>query len=121
MLNLYQKITKFFNFLNFPEPNPHSRGGVAILAHEHIPLTTTFQAVAIRVFLSSPIGVSNIYLPPGPLPSVQELQLLLDECLSPLFLVGDLNSKSPAWGSDLLDRRGYIIEETRFKLTISEF
>ena len=94
---------------NFPEPNPHSRGGVAILVHpslphDHIPLNTTLQAVAIRDFLPSPITVCNMYLPPGPLPSTHDLQLLLDACPSPIILVGDFNAKSPAWGSDVLDR-----------------
>jgi exonuclease III len=110
---------RFNNFTIFrqdaPEPNRQSHGGVAVLIHpsiphDPVPLQTTLQAVAVRVLSPTPFTIINVYFPPHNPPSTQDLQTLITQCPAPLLLVGDVNARSPGWGSEVLDRRGSLIE-----------
>ncbi|ELT93971.1 hypothetical protein CAPTEDRAFT_226222 [Capitella teleta] len=73
-------------------------GGAAVLIkkdtpHQHIPLTTNLQAVAVRVTLHRLLTVCSIYLPPGRSHGdLVELDRLVQQLPPPLLLLGDFNA-----------------------------
>lgn len=89
------------------------------LPHDPIPLQTTLQAVAVRILSPTPFTICNIYLPPLDRPSHADLQSLLSQCPAPILLVGDVNARCPAWGSDVLDRRGSMLESLFIQTPLS--
>ena len=116
--SLNQNLTlRFSNYYTYkqdePDPNPHSHRGVAILIrpsipHDPIPLQTV--AVAVQVVSPTPFTLCSFYFPPKNPPTPHDLQSLISQCPAPLLLAGDANASSLSWGSDILDRRGSLIE-----------
>ncbi|MBJ5565749.1 hypothetical protein JGG61_23205 [Salmonella enterica subsp. enterica serovar London] len=90
-------------------------GGVAIVVPHHVrvqqlSLTTSLQAVAVRLSLNVLLTICCVYLPPGIDVSVPALEGLVNQLPSPLLLLGDFNAHNPLWGGDLLDTMGRHVE-----------
>ncbi|MBJ5505587.1 hypothetical protein JGG47_23765, partial [Salmonella enterica subsp. enterica serovar Derby] len=86
-------------------------GGVAIIVPHHVPvqqlsLTTSLQAVAVRLSLNVLLTICCVYLPPGIDVSVTTLEGLINQLPSPLLLLGDFNAHNPLWGGGCLDTMG---------------
>ncbi|MBJ5603890.1 endonuclease/exonuclease/phosphatase family protein [Salmonella enterica subsp. enterica serovar Albany] len=86
-------------------------GGVAIIVPHHVPvqqlsLTTSLQAVAVRLSLNVLLTICCVYLPPGLDVSLSALDGLVSQLPSPLLLLGDFNAHNPLWGGGCLDTMG---------------
>lgn len=84
----------------------HGRQGVGMaircgVPFERIQTTTTIQAVAVRIHLSTKITVVSVYLPPTDSEATNNLTSLLNELPKPVLLLGDLNAHHTEWGSRL--------------------
>ncbi|ELU02423.1 hypothetical protein CAPTEDRAFT_206267 [Capitella teleta] len=92
-------------------------GGAAILIkkdtpHQHIPLTTNLQAVAVRVTLHRLLTVCSIYLPPGRSHGdLVELDRLVQQLPPPLLLLGDFNAHGEFWGSEEPRPSDWVVED----------
>ena len=89
-------------------------GGVAILIrdapHSPVSLSTTLQAVAVRITLHRPITVCSLYVPPSSRLDDLLLEDLVRQLPSPFLLLGDFNAHSPLWGNCNTDSKGQVIE-----------
>jgi ribonuclease HI len=94
---------------NFSSPiytiagDPSCRTGSAILIHSTLSFTTLtlqtpLQAVAIRIFQTTPLTICSLYLPPCVPYSFQDFQQLLSQLPPPVLLVGDFNLRHTLWG-----------------------
>ncbi|GFU38236.1 RNA-directed DNA polymerase from mobile element jockey [Nephila pilipes] len=93
-----------------------SSGGVCILTSQNSPhnivtLTTSLQAVAVRIHTRTLITVCCIYLPPNDVVSQVDLNHLVNQLPTPFLLLGDFNGHSPQWGYDGTNSRGRQIEQ----------
>ena len=93
-----------------------AKGGTAIIVsknvqHEVVNISTSLQAVAVRVVLDKSITVCSLYLPPDLCFNTTDLQNLISQLPSPFLLLGDFNSHNPLWGGTTLDDKGDIIED----------
>ena len=91
----------------------HERG-VALLIHksvnyQSIPLRTTLQAVAAKIYLDRQYTVCSLYLPHIDV-SLNEVTQLLNQLSPPFILAGDMNAKSPIWGEIDTNNRGKLFE-----------
>lgn len=114
------KVNSNFNLRGFnifrKDYNPIQRasGGVAIMLRSSIPatqvnLTTNIQAVAVTIETPLKTTLCNVYLPDSHW-TYQQIRDLTDQLPQPFLIMGDFNSHSPTWGSELLDTRGRRIE-----------
>lgn len=93
----------------------NAKGGVLIAVSknyhsEHITLHTTYQSVAVRVWLDSPITFCSIYLHHQDLITTDLLHDLLKQLPQPFILTGDFNAHCDMWGSSHTDARGTALE-----------
>ena len=93
-----------------------AHGGVLLGVHhsvptKRVPLSTSLQAVAVRIDLNRrPFTLCSIYLPPdGTLP-VLELRRLTAQLPGPLLLLGDFNAHHTVWGCRSSNARGRALE-----------
>ena len=102
----------------------HERGS-AILVHKRIQykelnLNTTLQAAAVTLFLNKKYTICSIYLPHLP---VQQgaIDQLISQLPHPFLLLGDMNARSPLWGSpeDVVDGRGRLFENVLLNYPVS--
>ncbi|MBJ5579747.1 hypothetical protein JGG64_23050 [Salmonella enterica subsp. enterica serovar Derby] len=101
-------------------------GGVAIIVPHHIPvqqlsLTTSLQAVAVRLSLNVLLTICCAYLPPGIDVSVTALEGLINQLPSPLLLLGDFNAHNLLWGGDSLDTMGRHVADLLSSCHLSMF
>lgn len=92
-----------------------SKGGVAIFVHEsvsatRVPLTTSLQAVAVKLHHRKVITVCNLYLPNQSWSS-DNLQDLVRQLPRPCILLGDFNAHNTLWGSSHSDAAGRRVED----------
>jgi ribonuclease HI len=93
-----------------------AKHGVAILIRndvnsEEILLDTNLNAVAARVSLTRDITICSIYIPPRETVTEEQLTRLYEQLPKPAIITGDVNAKSPRWGSPNTCSRGKIIEK----------
>lgn len=100
----------------------HERGAAIIvnnkINYEHVPLNTTLQAVAVRVWLEKWYTVCSIYLPHVPV-TKQSVSHLIDQLDPPFLILGDMNAHSPIWGGSTRNDRGQVFEELLLERNIS--
>jgi ribonuclease HI/endonuclease/exonuclease/phosphatase family metal-dependent hydrolase len=104
----YQSFTK-------STESERAKHGVAILIKENIyaenlELLTQLQAVAVRISCHRDITICSLYLPPSQQVSESDLIDLINQLPTPFIVTGDLNARSPIWGSERTCRNGKIIE-----------
>ncbi|GBM66009.1 hypothetical protein AVEN_152209-1 [Araneus ventricosus] len=126
----YLKTDKHYirNYKLFSKHQNRDRasGGVALLAATHIPsmpltLSTTLQAVAIRIQMQSLVTVCSLYLPPNERVSRTDLNHLISQLPSLFIILGDLNGHSPFWGSTDSNARGLQIEQLLASFMLIKF
>jgi Endonuclease-reverse transcriptase len=93
-----------------------AQGGVAIsvmdsIFAEALPLTTSLQAVAVRVALPSPVTLCNIYFPPHDVITQHLVNNLLHQLPRIIILLGDFKAHNVLWGDSNINRRGKVIED----------
>ena len=108
-------VRRYSAFRKDHEHNGIACGGVAILTRHDVPasqhpLSSTLQAVAVRVFVNVLITICSIYIPPGEDVSLSDLEALVDELPRPFLLLGDFNAHSPLWGCSTTDVRGRRVD-----------
>ncbi len=107
---------KHFSIFRHDKNSPgNAKGGVLIavtnkIHAEIIPLTTPFQAVAIRAYLSIPITICTIYLHHQDAVTTYDLENLIHQLPAPFIITGDWNAHNQIWGSTKTDSRGTCIE-----------
>jgi len=89
--------------------------GVSLLVRTDIPqhevhLTTSLEAIAVRVTLHKTITLCSLYLSPSNPVNIQELDALANQLPSPFIILGDFNAHNPMWGGDRIDTRGKMVE-----------
>lgn len=82
-----------------------SAGGVAIYVKENyhteeIPLQTTLEAVAVKIFCDRIVTICNLYIPPDRVINHSEIENITSQLNHPFIILGDFNAKSNAWGID---------------------
>ena len=108
--NLYK------TYIKLPDnENNISKGGVLVavktsIAHTHLPLITTLQAVAVSFPTGKLKSVCSIYLPPNVNIETEHLDDLVEQLPKPTLIMGDFNAHSPLWYDQNLDTRGSRIE-----------
>ena len=111
-------LLKGYDFFRYDHTGgQRAQGGVATAIHnsihsETVVLTTTLQAVAVKVFLPSPLHICNIYLPPDSVVTQQSIDHLMDQLPRPFLLAGDFNAHNPLWGSLTTNLKGTLVENT---------
>ena len=82
------------------------------LSYDVLALQTPLQACAVRLHMHRTTTVCSLYLPHLPLSSV-DLDALVDQLPRPFLLLGDVNAKSPLWGTcnASTDARGAVFEQ----------
>ena len=98
------------------EPNRGSHGSSAIfvrhdVAHTHINLETTLQAVAVQLHLKKKYTVLSLYLPPSDAISRRNLLNLFHQLPSPFLVLGDFNGRHHMWGDEVSNQRGNIVAD----------
>jgi len=91
-------------------------GGVSIIVnndapHAPISLNTNLQAVAVKISLHKPVTLCSIYLPPGHVLDIRDLDGLMDQIDGPFILLGDFNGHNVLWGCDDNNDRGKKLED----------
>lgn len=77
---------------------------------EEIVIDSTIRLVVARVSFPRDLCVCCLYLPPGEALDEGELRDALRQIPRPFILCGDVNARSPLWGSDVTCPRGEILE-----------
>ena len=105
--------------------NNHERGAAILVHnsvfHKHIPLRTTLQATAVRLYLNNVYTVCSLYLPHTDV-SKTDVAALLDQLPRPFLLLGDMNARSPLWEpafTSASNRRGVLFEDLLTEYDIS--
>lgn len=78
------------------------------LSHRLLPTPQSFHIEATSVTISvadTKFRLVSVYKKPGPVPTPQELDALLNNTL-PTIAVGDMNCKHTSWNSHTVKRRG---------------
>lgn len=93
----------------------NAKGGVLIavqrnLQANEIAITTTLQAIAVRIHSRTPFTLCSIYIPPNSNISRHLLKELLVQLPTPYILTGDFNAHNQIWGSATNDQSGHEIE-----------
>lgn len=93
----------------------HARGGVLTAVQsstysELVDLDTPLQAVAVRVKLTFPITICNLYLPPSEQIDAAAVYRLIFSLPHPYLIVGDLNGNHVSWGASASNARGTLIK-----------
>ena len=91
-------------------------GGVASLIHidypcEQIPIHSNLEVIAVQITLESKISICNIYIPNQTSFNTFDIDNIIKQLPKPFILLGDFNSHSEYWGSDITDARGKSIEK----------
>ena len=91
----------------------HDRG-TALLIHQsinydQIPLRTTLQATAAKIYLDKTYSICSLYLPHIPI-TQDQINDLVNQLPTPFLLVGDMNEKNPLWHQNITDNKGKLIE-----------
>lgn len=102
-------------FHNHPSIDTRKQG-IGILIKNNLPHTVTYfnnaiLAIAIKINITSPVTIINIYIPPSQSFSLHELTSILNSQNTPILLVGDVNAWSTLWGSKTSNKRGKIFED----------
>lgn len=97
------------------ETGKKASGGAAIFVAKEVHsvevnLTTNLEAVAITIWVPTPITICNVYLPASHNLVSQELINLISQLPSPFILTGDFNAHNQLWGSKSTKPRGKLIE-----------
>ena len=105
---------KPYHYIN--NKNKIACGGTSIFVKLNLPqneivLTTTLQAKAVRVTTHRPITICSIYISPDENFSKQQLLDLKSQLPTPFIILGDFNSHSSLWGTQITDTKGKIIED----------
>lgn len=109
-----------YNIIRSPAPDHQwACGGVLLGIPIHLnyietPLRTNLQATAATIYLSSPLTICTIYLPPNKDIETEDLKDLVAALPRPFIICGDFNAHSPTWGSRSTNNRGRIIESLIF-------
>ena len=80
-------------------------------AYYKINIVTDLEAVAIRINISKPITICNIYITPEERLNRQQLNNLISQLPRPYIIVGDFNARSPVWGDTLVNAHGGVVED----------
>ena len=101
-------------------PGQRSKGGTVVaikkeITHKRLNKRKTIQVVALEVYL---IGkrmrtVYSIYLPPTDQVTEENMRDVLEQLPTPMILLGDFNAHNPLWGSEKINTRGRMVENTR--------
>ena len=99
----------------FSPASDSAAGGVAILIRDAlsspVSLSTSLQAVAVRVTLHRPLTICCLYVPPSYRLHPQLLKDLIVQLPPPFLLLGDFNAHSPLWGDVRTCSKGLIVED----------
>ena len=92
----------------------HERGS-SLLIHKKIqydliPLNTTLQAIAAKVYWHKQYTICSVYLPHTEV-TKQEIQNLIDQLPVPFLILGDFNARSTQWGDSTGNGKGRIMED----------
>lgn len=96
--------------------NPlRASGGAAILVSDkystsQYPITTKFEAVAVRMYAPSEVTVCCLYLPNSQTINEESVSELISQLPRPFLLLGDFNANHQSWGSSKTDARGRVIQ-----------
>lgn len=112
------QIPSFANFdsYNFYHTdNQIASGGTSILIKksyysEPINISTSLQAVAVKVWFREPVAICNVYIPPDYSLTQNDISTLIGQLPTPYILVGDFNSHNRVWGSDHCNNKGKVME-----------
>ena len=93
----------------------NAKGGVGIFVRKEIPyisvnLNTSFQAVAVQLYLHKKITLCSIYIPPDKKFTQLELENLIQQLPKPFILSGDFNSHNEIWFDKKTDNKGKVVE-----------
>jgi len=91
-------------------------GGVASLIHidypcEQIPIYSNLEVIAVQITLESKISICNIYIPNQTSFNTSDIDNIIKQLPKLFILLGDFNSHSEYWGSDITDARGKSTEK----------
>lgn len=67
---------------------------------EEIPLQTTLEAVAVKIFCDRIVTICNLYIPPDRVINHSEIENITSQLNHPVIILGDFKVKSNAWGID---------------------
>ena len=90
--------------------------GVAILIHatlqyNRVPLHTTLEAAAVTIKSTKRYTICSVYLSPNVNIDMEELKSLIRQLPLPFLLLGDFNTKQPAWDfENSADPRGRAVQ-----------
>lgn len=113
----FNNSPKFKNFNLINNLNFKATQGVAFLIKENIkftqlPLTTNFQAIAIKLNIPYEVNICNLYIHPNENLIEYDFQQLLDQIPEPRIILGDFNAHNILWGSSKSNKRGKTLESS---------
>ena len=82
------------------------------IAYDIVPINSTLQVTAVKIYLNKKYTLCTICLPHIPF-TYTDIENIIDQLPRPFLLLGDFNTKSPIWGGAevVTDARGNIIEQ----------
>lgn len=103
-----------YNILSYTSPVLHASGGATLAIKSNIGYTqihfeTDLQAVTATIYLSTPITICSIYLPPNNPVTHEQINTLISSLPRPFIINGDFNAHSSIWGSSILNT--YLCEK----------
>ncbi|KAE9533568.1 hypothetical protein AGLY_009206 [Aphis glycines] len=91
-------------------------GGVATFIHKNIEskevtIQTHLETIATLVELDRQTCICNIYIPDSTPFTSSDIKHIINQLPKPFIIMGDFNSRNTAWGCNITDSRGKIIEQ----------
>lgn len=110
------KISGYKTYFKNKRSNTVAHGGVAILVKEgfqadEVSLTTSLQAVAVKLFNPVEITICNICASGNEELVESDLVNLISQLGEDFIMLGDFNAHSPLWGGKRIETRGRLVEK----------
>jgi exonuclease III len=91
-------------------------GGVATFIRKNIEskevtIQTHLETIATLVELDRQTCICNIYIPDSTPFTSSDIKHIINQLPKPFIIMGDFNSRNTAWGCNITDSRGKIIEQ----------
>ena len=101
-------------FFSTPIPGQGHNGGSAIFVRRDIPtvpiqITSSLQAVAVKIYIDKFYTVCSLYLPPVDPVTKGDLTGLIRDLPDPFVLLGDFSGRHPLWDEGATNARGILL------------
>lgn len=109
------KMNGYETYRKDREVDGHASGGVSIhvknsIQCHQINIQTELEVIAIQSAYPENIAICCCYIPPDIVPTMADMEAIINQLNTPYILVGDFNSHNTIWNSNYTNARGRLME-----------